>query len=417
MPNGPATERARAGLRVLWVSGTAPHPVDGGLSSYSAGLSEALSRTGAHVEGIALRPVGEAGSAQSLATGVRWTLVDDRRRGQASSVLSVLPNIAHSYGGRAFRAALDRSLADGPWDAVVLDHLQSGWALDAVRRWRRSAAPAGRIVHVSHNHEESARREIADATSPLSVDGVALRLDARKIARLERRMVRESDVLGCITEEDAARFRAAGPVPGTVVLEPGYEGARLPERAIGPTTPKRVVILGNFDWHVKRANLDRFLAAADPRFAEAGIELLVIGKAPASYVAGWAPRLRATSFTGFVPDLAATLADARIGVVSEPRGGGFKLKTLDYVFRRVPIAVLEGSVAGLPLVAGDDYLQFRDEPDLVAGIIDVVDDLDLLNRLHEGAYRAASAVFSWDERGRRLGDAIARDDASAGSRR
>src|SRR3546814_10693449 len=41
-------------------------------------------------------------------------------------------------------------------------------------------------------------------------------------------------------------------------------------------------------------------------------------------------------------------------------GGGFKLKALDYVFNRLPILALEGSVAGMPMQHDDGILFYRD---------------------------------------------------------
>jgi glycosyltransferase involved in cell wall biosynthesis len=391
--------------KVLWLSGTCPHPVDGGLASYSAGLSEALVRAGAEVHGLGLRPEGR--TDRENGTSVSWSLIEGHRRGQAASAVSRLPNIAHSYALPAFRSALEAVLDKGRWDAVVIDHLQSGWAFDLLRK-RRGPGSVASIVHVSHNHEESARNEIASTLSPLTVEGVALRLDARKIARLERRLSHGADLLSVITDEDGMQFARTGSTAAQVVVEPGFDGQRVGQRTIGETVARRVVIVGNFDWHVKRRNLDRFLVEADPRFERAGIELLVVGKAPEDYVAGWATRLRATRFTGFVPDLGAILADARVGVVCEPSGGGFKLKSLDYVFRRLPMAVLAGSVAGLPLEPGESYLSFSDEAALAEGVVAVMDDLPALDRLQDNAYGASDARFSWDERGERLFAAIDR---------
>ncbi|MGD9798032.1 MAG: glycosyltransferase [Acidimicrobiia bacterium] len=403
----PAAGRARP--RYLWLAGVCPHPIDGGMTSYSAGLSESLAATGAEVVGIGLDP-GRPPTAGMPAPAVRWTRVGGRRRSQAASLLSPLPNIAHSYALPAFRAALEGALAGGRWDAVIVEHLQMGWAHDLVHRWRADTGAPTALVHVSQNHETTVRREIA-ASTPLSPRGLALRLDAAKIARLERRVVRESDLVTSITPADDELFARDGDA-ARVVVEPGYSGSRVPHRTIGPEVPRRVVIVGNLEWHVKRSNLDRFVAAADAPFAAAGIELLVIGKAPEAYVRERAARLRATRFVGFVPDLEATLAESRMGIVSEPNGGGFKLKSLDYVFHRLPIAVLDGSVSGLPLVPGEGYLGFPDEASLAAGVVAAIDDLDLLDRLQENAYRASADAFSWEERGHRLRAAI---DGARGS--
>ena len=93
--------------------------------------------------------------------------------------------------------------------------------------------------------------------------------------------------------------------------------------------------------------------------------------------------------------------------MAEPEGGGFKLKCLDYVFNRVPMAVLEGSAAGLPLEPGEAYLRFDGMDALADGVLGVLDDLPRLNDLQERAYRSAEAAFDWEARGRALRDALA----------
>jgi hypothetical protein len=59
-----------------------------------------------------------------------------------------------------------------------------------------------------------------------------------------------------------------------------------------------------------------------------------------------------TRFLGFVDNLEPIFRSVRIGLVAERTGGGFKLKVLDYIFNRVPIAAIRGSIAGLPLCRG-----------------------------------------------------------------
>jgi hypothetical protein len=72
------------------------------------------------------------------------------------------------------------------------------------------------------------------------------------------------------------------------------------------------------------------------------------------------------------------------------------------------MAVLAGSVAGLPLEPGESYLSFSDEAALAEGVVAVMDDLPALDRLQDNAYGASDARFSWDERGERLFAAIDR---------
>jgi glycosyltransferase involved in cell wall biosynthesis len=95
-----------------------------------------------------------------------------------------------------------------------------------------------------------------------------------------------------------------------------------------------------------------------------------------------------------------------MGIVPERTGGGFKLKTLDYIFNRVPIAALSGSTAGLPLKAGWHYLSFQSIRELAQGVAVAIDNLELLNSLQEAAYAECRSRFDWADRGRALYDAM-----------
>jgi glycosyltransferase involved in cell wall biosynthesis len=157
-----------------------------------------------------------------------------------------------------------------------------------------------------------------------------------------------------------------------------------------------VVILGSFDWHVKQENLRRFVSAADQRLGDAGIELVVGGRVPGDVQQEIERQVTATRFVGWLDDIAGFMASARIGVVSEPLGGGFKLKALDYVFHDVPVAALYSSATGLPLADGTSMIGAEDEQRLVTKIIASIDDGEALDGLATAARRSCEAVFSWE---------------------
>ena len=155
-------------------------------------------------------------------------------------------------------------------------------------------------------------------------------------------------------------------------------------------------------------NLSAFLEAADPILQHAGIGIDVVGEAPYCFRTAWEARVKATRFHGFVEDLSEFLAARRIGLVVEQTGGGFKLKTLDYIFNRVPIAAISGGVAGLPLVSGLHYLTFESMGELAQGVVTAIDDIERLNSLQRAAYKQCENGFDWSDRGQTLYDAIRR---------
>jgi glycosyltransferase involved in cell wall biosynthesis len=226
-----------------------------------------------------------------------------------------------------------------------------------------------------------------------------LEFNARRIAALEQSLLESADLVTAITEEDRIAFVHRAPGRSFVTLSPGYSGPLAAPRRITRDTPRRVLLMGSFDWVVKRENLKQFLAVADPVFAREAITLDVLGDVPAD-LRDELTACRAVRFHGFVKDPADLLDNARIGVVPELIGGGFKLKLLDYFFGRLPVATIAGAAAGLSMPLREHILQGSDMQTLVAAIVAGIDDLDRLNAMQERGATLAQSEFQWRDRGR-----------------
>jgi hypothetical protein len=389
-------------MRCLWITREATFPETAGDVLYSGGLIRALADAG--VELTVLCHARADASGAPAPPGIRWRIVGGATHGAARSLLARLPNVAARYDIPELRARLREELRVD-WDVVVFDHLGSGWALDLVA----DDAGGGRrpqLVYVAHNHEASTRRSMAEhGTDPVRVRLLAL--DARKAAALERRLVAAADLVTVITEDDSVRFAVDSPATRLLTLTPGYSDRIVEMRHIDEHVPRRAVVLGSFDWMAKRMNLEQLLEVADARFAAAGAELLVVGRGPADWIATMEARTTATRFTGPVDDVTDHLDDVRIGLVAEPSGGGFKLKVLHYVFNRVPIAALEGSVAGVPLAPGHGLIGAPDLPGLVDAALAALDDPAMLDDLQQTAFAACAGRFSWAARGETLVETLA----------
>jgi glycosyltransferase involved in cell wall biosynthesis len=116
--------------------------------------------------------------------------------------------------------------------------------------------------------------------------------------------------------------------------------------------------------------------------------------------------VKASTFTGTVDDVTSFMNDARVAIVPERNGGGFKLKLLEYVFNRLPIFGLAEAFAGVPLRHGESAMMFPDHAALARGVLDMIDNVDLLNSLQERAYEACRDRFDWSTRGRQILAAI-----------
>jgi glycosyltransferase involved in cell wall biosynthesis len=388
-------------MRCLWLTLADPEPRYNGQFVYSGGLIDAVAATGSEIEVLGL------GRAESdRVNGLRdeqivWWLPEDRLHSHWGSLASILPHTAYRCRTTGIRQLLGELLERGGWDAIVFDGISVGWALSRVLAHYSGSAIRPKLIYISHNHEESLRAQIAENQTSF-LRRQAVRLDALKTSRLERELVEAVDFVAAITPEDLSLYRRRHSDKPMGVLTPGYRGRRLPERLIGADLPRRAVIVGSFDWIAKRMNLEEFVDVADPLFAEKGVELQAIGSADNAFLDRLRGKTVATDFTGTVPDVDRYMDEARIAIVPERNGGGFKLKMLDYVFNRIPIFALSGSFAGVPLIHDDSVVLFPDHAALARGVLDAIDDTDRLNRLQERAFVACRDRFDWASRGRQI---------------
>lgn len=405
-------------MQCLWLTWIDPCPEHDGQRIYSGRLIEALARAGANIDVLTFANSASHRRDGSIDDGVRWHLApeDDSYR-PWQSVFSRLPHIAHRPATRTMRERLQALLEARDWDCVIFDGLAEGWALAPCTAHYAKRARRPRFVHISHNHEESTRAGVARNYAGNPVRKQLIRHDAEKAGALERRLVDGVDLVTAITPEDALKFSGRSRTP-VIVLQPGYAGRRVERRHIGPQTPRRAILAGSFDWIAKQMNLREFLAAAEPLFAMAGAELQIVGGGNETFLEEMRRQHPAADITGRVPDIAPYFDKARIAIVPELSGGGFKLKVLDYVFNRVPVAALKGSVAGMPLKAGESILLSDGYRQLAEAVLKVVDDFTYLNDLQQRAYAACTHAFEWRARGTTLLSSIAalegvRDDAAA----
>ena len=382
--------------RWLWITPAITDHRSTGAIVYSLSLAEAVAEQGIDVTCVGLG----SSSVEPASDGLTHVHVEAAPRPGWRRLVSVHPNQASATSVPAFREHLEELLRER-WDVIVIDGLQTGWVVSDLARARPCC-----VVYVAHNHETSMRSQIARSTPWKSLRRPVLELDAIKTRRLESELLRRSDVVSSISAEDLDRFRQQAPQAHHVLVPPGWSAPAEPRPSVDMADrPRRVGILGSFEWHAKQEGLRRFLAVADPKFAQADIELVIAGNVPEGFRRTLGD-LRATSFLGWVENPADVLASCRIGAIAEPLGGGFKLKALDYVFSDVVVATLSHSAAGLPFNSGSSMIVAEDELQLADAIVEAMEDPALLQKMAIEAHGIADGEFSWSVGARTLIDAV-----------
>jgi glycosyltransferase involved in cell wall biosynthesis len=391
-------------MRCLWIGRDLPWPADAGDKIYSLGLAKALAGAGADVMFL-----GHGSDATDTAGGFAVVPVRHGKRGKLAALASPLPFVAATLATQEYRTTLREQLLV-EWDVALIDGYASGWALTELLRWRRRDNTR-LIVHVSHNNESRVWTAMADLARSGPVRRWFATRNLHKVRALERQLLEAADVVTAITSEDAESFRDTTQ-RAPVVLPPGYEGRRRAERLIGSNTGRSVLLMGSYRWAVKEENLKQFLQVADSRFAAHDIHLDVVGDINPHLRASVQPGLKATTIHGFVDDPAPFLDNARMGVVPEVIGGGFKLKFLDYIFNRIPVATIDSASAGLDQSVRAHVLCADGLENLVERIIENIDDVDGLQAMQSHAYEAAINRYEWAANGDQLKTALQQQPAS-----
>lgn len=402
-----ATYREIKMTHFLWLTLCDPLPKTNGQFLYSGGLIDAVGQAGARLTVLGLRR--EAGDREAHdEPGIEWCLATDRPTEPMRRVVSRFPSSALRTRVPEMRTMLDEKLCLTNWDALVLDSINVGWALPHLVRYRRKQ-PRTRLAYLAQNNETEAALELARAGKGWR-KAVRL-LEVARTRILEGELARSADLLTADAPEDCSYLsRLSGGRP-VVFVPPGYEGNRVKDRTIGSSVPRRAIIVGSFDWPAKRTSLEAFLVVAAALFQERAIELQVIGRTDPSYVALLRARFPTVQFMGSVPEVKSYMANARIGLVPDLLGS-FKLKSLDYVFNRVPIFGIQGAVPGLDLEVGQGIRLVKSHGELAGAVVDAIDDFGLLNHLQETAFEQCESRFEWKVIGHHLMRALSGGQAT-----
>ena len=128
----------------------------------------------------------------------------------------------------------------------------------------------------------------------------------------------------------------------------------------------------------------------------------IVGYVPENLQARLGAKFPWAVFRGFVDDLDREFQEARLAVVPEETGGGFKLKTLDYIFGRVPVAAINSALNGIPDQLKAQFILANNLQALVDRLVEAIDDTERLDLMQEQAFALAEGMFDWDANGRRF---------------
>lgn len=310
----------------------------------------------------------------------------DRRKG-FFRLFSRYPVAIRTYYSRAAGREIASVLAGGDYNLILIDHFRMFWVVDYL-----SPEQLAKTCLVTHN-VESLSRESGYLLEKRLIYKALLFIDYLKTCYWEKHYVARAPRVSAISEGDAQyllpRSRAVAS------LKPGYTGERFFSKP-SSSVPSNVVWVGSFNFFAKRLNLIDFCEAMSRRVEGLRFTLHVVGAMSAGLFSELSAKYPFCVFHPNVDSVYPYLLQARCGIIYEPVGGGFKLKSLDYVFTHTPIFALRGSCSGLPLEDGDGIFYADNADDLIDLLNLKIDSFAELDRASEMAFSKCAEVFSWD---------------------
>lgn len=250
----------------------------------------------------------------------------------------------------------------------------------------RRDAPAARAVYnaMDVGHVQHYRRARATGNVP----------DLRRAIEAKQQeltLARTADAVLVCSEEDRDAFHRLCPTARLLVashvmpLRPAATG--FEERA-------GAIFLGSFPHLANVDAMTYFVREVLPevRAALPQLELTIVGLDPRGDLAPLVgPGVTAT---GWVPDLDAVFAKARVFVAPLRYGAGIKVKVLDSLARGVPVVATSLAAEGLHLSDGESALIADGRAALAAAVVRLHGDRALWQRLVDGGHAVLRRHFS-----------------------
>ncbi len=221
--------------------------------------------------------------------------------------------------------------------------------------------------------------------------------EARRVEALERRAVREFDLVTLVSPDEARALPAGGPNVHPVAN--GVDTEYFRPSPAGPVEPASVVFTGTMDYRPNVQAVCWFVENVWPgvRKAHGEARFLIVGRDPAPAVR----RLASTpgvEVTGTVADVRPYLHDASLAVAPLRIARGVQNKVLEAMSCGLAVVGTPEALEGIGARAGEEVLEAGDARRWVRLVGELLDDDALRRRIGDSARQYVVARARWASR-------------------
>ncbi len=243
-----------------------------------------------------------------------------------------------------------------------------------------------------HNLDSEIWDRTADTESRRLVRSFA-RLQARRVARLERDLADGAAGISCVSSRDAQALRLLGVRHEPLVVPNGVDLERHARRQ-GPAAGETVLFVGDLSWPPNADGVRWFLREVWPRVRRLrpSARAEILGRSAPSDLARFAGK--DVALLGEGGDARVQWAQASVAVVPLRAGGGTRLKILEAAASGVPVVSTSIGAEGLDFSA--EEIRLCDEAGPFAeAVAALLGDAAVAARQADAARLRAEASYGW----------------------
>jgi glycosyltransferase involved in cell wall biosynthesis len=321
-----------------------------------------------------------------------WPERAPTRIGRVLSLASNVPVAVASDRSAAGSACIHRALEDKP-DVVVADFPHAG----ALVRDRIDAAS----LLFTHNVEaEIFERQAARATG---IWRLVWANQSRKMARFERDTLHRFDTVIAVSKRDANVLSKRYCLAQVEEIDTGvdlefFDIAPLGEAPDPGPDGGTLVFTATMNWQPNVDGIHFLLDEVWPTLTAArpGVRAVIIGRnPPASLSDKVKARGLNVTLTGFVDDIRPYVARSHVYVIPLFVGSGTRIKVFEAMAMGRPVISTSLGIEGLDVTDGEHFLRADNAEAFSRGILSLLDDATLRDRITRAARRLVEERFSW----------------------
>lgn len=289
------------------------------------------------------------------------------------------------------------------WEQILRDCPGALLHFDSIDLALFAPSTGGFRKILNHHNCESAMAFRRAENEPNSLKKFYLRLQARKLASLERSICGTFGVNTVVSDSDAALLRANQPAVHTYVVENGVD-AEYFSHSDTKDEPHSLVFTGSLDWYPNISGMRFFVREVWPRVKSdfPSARLYVAGKNPPEQVLKWMKEDPSITVVPNPEDIRSWLGRGSVFVCPILDGGGTRLKILDAMAMAKPIVSTTIGCEGLRVTDGENIL-VADSPQEFAGKVKLLlENGDLRQKLGRAARTFVEREYSWERIGGQL---------------